>query len=491
MQERLAYNEKISLLRDDEYPMLKGITYLDHAGTSLYSKSLIDAFSREMMSQVLGNPHSTSTSALNTSQRIQDVRIRALKLFRADPEHFDIIFTANATAAIKLVLEAFAGYKSGFSYRYHRDSHTSLVGGRELASRSQCFASDTEVEMWMNRRRRCSLLSLFKTKKSHTNPSLFAYPAQSNMNGRRLPLTWPSKLRNSSHQNAYTLLDAAALVSTSPLDLSDHTTSPDFTVLSFYKIFGFPDLGCLIVRKASAHVFEQRKYFGGGTTEMVTVSPEQWFVRKENSLHERMEDGTLAIRSIIALGCAIDVHERLFGGLDKISTHTGFLAKYAYSILEGLRYENGRPVCQIYKGERSTYGDQITQGASIAMNLLHSDGSWISSSTVQKLAKTKDIHIRTGSLCNPGGMAQTLGLGSVEIKRAFAEGFRCGQEADVRAGVPMGMVRISFGAMSTVDDIEMFIQFLREEFVDSGGEGVGEKGVGGSSSQAESCDLKA
>ncbi|ORY17605.1 pyridoxal phosphate-dependent transferase [Clohesyomyces aquaticus] len=465
MKERLAYNKKISELRSAEYPMLKGITYLDHAGTSLYAKSLIDTFSSEMMSQVVGNPHSTSTSANNTFQRIENARLRALQLFNADPKYFDIVFVANATAAIKLVLEAFTGNKNGFWYGYHSASHTSLVGARELANQSQCFESDAEVERWMSRSCKCPSVSTLLSRK-RIRPSLLAYPAQSNMNGRRLPLTWPSKLRNSTHTNAYTLLDAAALVSTSPLDLSDHTTAPDFIVLSFYKIFGFPDLGCLIIRKASAHVFDQRKYFGGGTTEMVTVFPEKWVARKERSLHDRLEDGTLAIRSIIALGCALDVHEKLFGGLDQIAAHTGFLAHYAYTVLSGLIHWNGTPICKIYKPSTSEYGDGRRQGATIAMNFLRSDGSWVSSADVQKLARSKNIHIRTGSLCNPVGMALALGLSSADIKLAFAQGFRCGQEQDVRSGVPMGMVRISFGAMSTIEDVEKFLAFVREEFVE-------------------------
>lgn len=88
------------------------------------------------------------------------------------------------------------------------------------------------------------------------------------MNGERLPLEWSSRVRGSpQHENTYTLLDAAALVSTTPLDLCDHATAPDFVSISFYKIFGFPDLGALIVRKASARVLRPRKYFGGGTTD--------------------------------------------------------------------------------------------------------------------------------------------------------------------------------------------------------------------------------
>ena len=36
---------------------------------------------------------------------IEYTRLQALRFFKADPEHFDLIFVANATAAIKLVMD--------------------------------------------------------------------------------------------------------------------------------------------------------------------------------------------------------------------------------------------------------------------------------------------------------------------------------------------------------------------------------------------------
>jgi molybdenum cofactor sulfurtransferase len=80
-----------------------------------------------------------------------------------------------------------------------------------------------------------------------------------------------------AHQNTYSLLDAAALATTSPLNFSCPDEAPDFTVLSFYKVFGFPDLGALIVRKKSGHILTWRKYFGGGTVNYLTVLHESTF----------------------------------------------------------------------------------------------------------------------------------------------------------------------------------------------------------------------
>ena len=441
-----------------------GTTYLDHAGTTLYPKSLMEDFSKEMVSNLLGNPHSSSASSQLTSRRVGDIRLKVLHFFNANPDHFDLVFVANATAGIKLVVESFRDNDNGFWYGYHKDSHTSLVGARRAAvAGHHCFESDEEVEQW--------LTTGFPLRTSSDDPllCLFAYPAQSNFNGRRLPLSWPGRARSpgpTPNQRVCTLLDAAALVSTSPLDLSDVSQAPDYTILSFYKIFGFPDLGALIVRKDSSQPLQRRKYFGGGTVEMVTCIQEQWHMMKDSSLHEQLEDGTLPIHSIIALDCALSVHTKLFGSFDLVSFHSMFLAKRLYERLSALRHRNGREVCRIYTRPSSAYGDARIQGPIIAFNLQDSQGEWVSNSEVEKLAVVKNIQFRSGGLCNPGGIASSLGLAPWEMKRNFSAGQRCGNDNDIIGGKPTGAIRVSLGAMSNMQDVSTFSGFIEEFFVD-------------------------
>jgi molybdenum cofactor sulfurtransferase len=432
-------------------------TYLDHAGTTLYAKSLIERFSADMISNLYGNPHSGSASSQLSTRRIEDIRLRLLGLSKADPDEFDVVFVANATAGIKLVLEAFRDQEEGFWYGYHRDSHTSLVGLREAASQHRCFASDTEVEQW-----------LLNGTASTQAMGLFAYPAQSNMNGRRLPLNWSHRVRTEKkegNRQVYTLLDAAALVSTSPLDLSDAGTAPDFTVFSLYKMFGFPDLGALIVRKASAHVFNKRRYFGGGTVDMVVCLKEEWHAKKSETLHDRLEDGTLPIHSIMALDSAMSVHDELFGSLERVSRHTAVLAKKLYDGLAALRHGNAVGVCQVYKDPSATYGDAKTQGPIVAFNIQNSSGGWVSNGEVERLSAVKNFQLRTGGLCNPGGIASSLGLAPWEMKENFSAGQRCGNDNDIMRSKSTGMIRVSLGAMSTASDVHAFIDFVREFFV--------------------------
>ncbi|KAM5443466.1 putative molybdenum cofactor sulfurtransferase [Microsporum ferrugineum] len=459
------YREPVEKIRADEYPLLKDTTYLDHAGTTLYAKSLIEAFSQRLTSNLFGNPHSASSPSQLSTSLIDDTRLRILRFFNAKAEEFDVIFVANATAGIKLVAESLRDYDSkGFWYGYHVDSHTSLVGARGMADQgSRCFVSDEEVNEWIER-----LKSEHDALES-ARPVLFAYPGQSNMTGRRLPLGWCKDIRVCTSidgkRKAFTLFDAASLASTSSLDLSDSTRTPDFTVVSFYKIFGFPDLGALIVRKDASHLFQNRKYFGGGTVGMVLSIGEECHAKKDSSLHEQLEDGTLPFHNIIALHSAFDVHERIYCSMDNISRHTGDMAKILYDGLSSLEHGNGTKVCVIYKGP-GAYTDRALQGPIVSFNLKDSTSGWIRKSEVEKLAAVNNIQIRSGTLCNPGGMAYYLGLQAEEMKRNYSAGQRCGDDNDIIAGKPTGGLRVSLGAMTSRKDIDTFLGFIRDFYVD-------------------------
>lgn len=146
----------------------------------------MEEFSFDLIENLYGNPHSASSPSALASRRIDAIRERALRFFNADPDEFDMVFVANATAAIKMTIEcirdhATAGNTSVW-YGYHRDSHTSLVGGRELTKLHRCFTNDEEVETWIDSGERRGARS--------RRIGIFAYPGQSNMTGRRLPLSW-------------------------------------------------------------------------------------------------------------------------------------------------------------------------------------------------------------------------------------------------------------------------------------------------------------
>lgn len=288
-------------------------------------------------------------------------------------------------------------------------------------------------------------------------------------------------------QKIYTLLDAAALCTTRPLDFGDPLLAPDFTALSFYKIFGFPDLGALIVRKAAGPLLQQRRYFGGGTVDMVISLADTWHARKTASIHDSVEDGTLPFHAILALGHALDVHARLYGSMQLVSAHTAHLIRTLHDALRALRHaRSGRPAIQVYNDPGARFGDPATQGATIAFNVRRDDdddggdgAGFVGYEDVQNAANRRRIYVRSGSLCNPGGMAHFLDWSPPEMRAAYANGHRCSDPVQLVQGKPTGVVRVSLGAMSTMRDVERWVQFVREEYVDQVGVAMVEKGEKG------------
>ncbi|CAG8886052.1 unnamed protein product [Penicillium egyptiacum] len=438
-------------LRETEYPMLKGETYLDHTGTTLYASRLSKVLQTKCPPASLETRTLIRSSQLST-KKVEEVRKRTLESFNADLEHFDLVFVMNATAALKLVLEALkdvpvsqdrekASREPGLWLGYHLESYTSILGMRELADAGQhCFVSDDEVESWLRPAPSKDETGRCPGQTSGTfQVGLFAYPGQTNINGRRLPLHWPEVLRQSKdapHQRVFSILDAAALASTMSLDcFRDPDTAPDFTAVSFYKIFGFPDLGGLIVRKKSAPVLLQRPYFGGGTVEMATCSDQPWHSRKVACIHEALEDGTVPFHNIVALGCALTTHEQLYISQEHVSRHTTRLTVRLYELLSSMRHPNGEKVCEIYKDHSATYGDT---------------------------ANEHRIHLRTGTVCNPGGLAKILNLEQWELFQNYTAGVRCGCRSVLIGHKPSGIIRVSLGAMSTISDVEIFVGFVQD-----------------------------
>ncbi|RDA83769.1 hypothetical protein CP532_5190 [Ophiocordyceps camponoti-leonardi (nom. inval.)] len=449
-----GYDAAIEAMRPHEYPMLQGCVHLDHAGSTPGSRSLMGAFAAEMTSTLYANPHSASTPSQLAASRIDDIRLRLLTFFGADPSDYDLVFVANATAGVKLVVEAMRALPQGYAYAYHQDCHTSLVGAREDARLSVCL-SDAQVLSWLEG---ADPFPPVEPPVVRPSATLFSYPAQSHMDGRRYPLSWAKRLREQHMSPFYTLLDAASSAATSPLHLSSPEFVADFTVLSLYKIFGFPEIGVLIVRRAVGAVFNHRRYFGGGTVDLVICAEEQWHAPKTQTLHERLEDGTLPFQNIMAAGIALDVHQRLFGSPEMVSAHTSHLARRLRRSLCSLRHQNGSPVCVLYTPPLGT-------GPIVTFNLLDDAGGWVSLVEFEKLAGLRKIYVRTGSLCCPGGVASAIGIEPRELKRNLSAGFRCGTESDFDSEKPFGVIRASLGAMSTASDVEQLLDFINEFFV--------------------------
>lgn len=455
----------------EEFHRLKGIHYLDHAGATLYSERQMQNIMQDFCGSVYGNPHSLNTICKYTNDIVDQIRYRVLRHFNTDLDEYDVIFTSGATEAVKLVAESFnfgTGKKGAFVYA--QENHTSVIGMREAVA-DRC---STVLHLSSK-----ALEEIFSEEnhQAHIDPkscmdgenSLFAISGQCNFSGAKTPLHWVQMAKCGILNNDVgvqskwaCLLDAATLAATSPLDLS--LCQPDFVTLSFYKMFGYPTgLGALLVKKSSTHFLSDKKYFGGGTVLMALSGVRKHIARP--ILHERFEDGTISYLSIIAVGHGLDTLSRLMGSMSNVRRHTFSLARRAHHSLKNLCHYNDTPVAILYCD--NDFEDPDTQGAIVNFNLLRPDGKHVGYNKVLNMANSHKIQLRTGCFCNPGACQRHLGLSEKDLQSHFEAGHVCGDKNDLINGVPTGTVRISFGYMSTEDDVTAFLNMVYQCFVEN------------------------
>src|SRR5258708_1429055 len=259
-------------LRRHEFARLDAgrVAYLDYAGAALYAESHVAAHRAALSQSVFGNPHSEHGSSRASTAAIDAARRRVLRFLDAGDD-YAVSFTANASAAIKLVAEAFRFTPSHASV-LPADNHNSMNGVREYARRAGApveslpLRGDLRLDDAEAR-----LISLGRT-------GLFAFPAQSNFSGVRHPLSLAARAQALGFR---VLLDAAALVPTCPLSL--RACPVDFVAVSFYKIFGYPTgVGALVARRDALEAL-RRPWFAGGTVTYASVQLERHQFRP---LHE-------------------------------------------------------------------------------------------------------------------------------------------------------------------------------------------------------------
>ena len=173
----------------------------------------------------------------------ETARRHVLDYFHAAPDEYCVVFTGNASQALKLVGESYP-FGPGSRFLLTFDNHNSVNGIREFARARGAETTyvpvippDLASRCRRHRRRTWS-------GQSQAGTGLFAYPAQSNFSGVQHDLGW---IAEAQARGWDVLLDAAAFVPTNRLDLG--RWKPDFVVLSFYKMFGYPTgVGALLAR---------------------------------------------------------------------------------------------------------------------------------------------------------------------------------------------------------------------------------------------------
>jgi selenocysteine lyase/cysteine desulfurase len=446
---------KLDDLRRTEYGYLDehGHLYLDYTGAGLAARAQYRAHAERLSAALYGNPHSVNPTSEASTELVERARARVLAHVNASPDEYTAVFTQNATGAARLVGEAYP-----FTRRTRLvltfDNHNSVNGLREFARRRHAktvYVPTQAPELRVS----WPALEAVLTR----GRGLFAYPAQSNFSGVRHPLDWIERAQDLGYD---VLVDAAAYLPTASLDLS--TVHPEFVLVSWYKLFGYPTgVGCLIARR-DALARLARPWFSGGTIQAVSVGMPWHEMAPDESA---FEDGTLNFLSIPDVHFGLDWLGGI--GVPVIGTRVRCLTDWFLRRLGELTHTDGTPMTRVYGPT-----DTTDRGGTVAFNFLDPTGHVVDERLVAAETSAAGISLRTGCFCNPGVGEDAFGLDVRALKPL--RGARTGSLDEYLSliGLPTaGAIRVSFGLVSTVDDVDRFIEFAKKTYRDRSPDAVG------------------
>ncbi|UJR27990.1 hypothetical protein I4U23_009248 [Adineta vaga] len=491
-----GYNGLIDQVYEKEFSSRLPVDriYLDHAGTTLYTQSQLDTHFDQLRTSTLNNPHSEQDDS-KTLLLIQECMEFILSIFETSSRDYSIIFTLNTTHACQLLSTLFP-FSSQSEYAYMIDSHNSLIGIRQQAKlHGGSFSVIDYPSFIYNQQKDLDHHSSFHCvghsssslplNSESTIPSycLFACPAENNFNGLRPALNQllepfliarenlsesfpiPVKRQPSKSCHWLTLVDCAKYLSTKSFSLSTYPV--DFLVLSFYKIFGYPTgLGALIIRNDTLKILNKEHYFGGGSVEYVSPYDDSRVDYKSNI--NAFIHGTIPFTSILSVyhGFQLITSKLTY---KSISLHTQCLIDYCRNEMCQLNYSNGQILCLFYDQRNDLLREHgYSYGPILNFNLYNKHGQFLSCRLIQRIAADHNIILRVGTFCAPGASQAYLGSRkSFETNHECRRGLFCGTNHDgedvIDSGQqPLGSIRLSLGWMSRYEDIQTWINFLRQ-----------------------------
>ena len=436
-------------LRAKEFGRLdqSGQVYLDYTGGSLYAACQVRQHSESLAQGVFGNPHSNSPTSVRSADMMDACRRRILRFFNASPDEYGVVFTANASQALKLVGESYP-FQPGDCFLLTFDNHNSVNGIREF---DRVRGAKTVYVPALPPDLRADDATLAAQLGAHGGSAhrLLAYPAQSNFSGVQHPLEW---ITDAQQRGWDVLLDAAAFVPTNRLDLS--AAQPDYVALSFYKMFGYPTgIGVLLARWPALEKLH-RPWFSGGTVAVASVQGDRHFLETGAAA---FEDGTLDYLNIPAIELGLDLLDSV--GIETVHERVACLTSWLMKELLRLRHSSGGGLVRIY-GPTS----MESRGGTLAFNFYTESGAVIDHNTVEEMAAGQGISLRTGCFCNPGAGEVALGIGEEELTRCFAAAPDRMDRDDLMRCInadSSGAVRVSLGWVSNFADVHRFLEFAK------------------------------
>jgi len=426
-------------LRGREFARLDrhGIAYLDFAASGLHSASQASFYSSLLAEGLFGNPHSEHQPSRDSMAAIEAARRGVLEAAGLSERDYAVCFTANTSAAIKLVGEAYPfGARRGLVLS--QDNHNSVNGIREFARAAGAPVSilplthDLRLD---SPEERLAALPL--------PAGLIAYPAQSNFSGVRHPLGLIAAARAKGYD---VLIDAAGLSAGGCAGLRG--CEADFIALSFYKLFGLPTGVGVLIARHDALARLRRPWFAGGTVDFVSVELDR---HQLQAGAEGFHDGTPNFLGIAAVPFGFAILDEL--GSDRLARRLNALTAALIDRLRSLIHPSGDPVVRLYGPL-----DLQDRGATVAFNVVTPDGRPVPFAAVERRARRLGVALRGGCFCNPGASEAAFGFRGADVERclgAVRTDFSVARFAScLGPDQAVGALRISLGYPTVAADLD-------------------------------------
>lgn len=371
--------------------------YLDHASTTFPKPPAVwEAFLHQ--AREVGAPAGRSSygDATETDRQIGETRLALSRFFGARPER--VAFTLNATDALNMVLKS----------HLHPGDHviTTQLEHNSIMRPLSFLEDERDVSITTIPASREGFINPLDIRESlNSKTRLIAMMHASNVTGNLLAIEETSQL---AHNNGIAfLVDAAQTAGTLPIHLEKDGI--DFLAVPGHKgLLGPPGTGALIFSEK----FDISPLREGGTGFQ---SKE---IRQPLDYPQRLESGSPNAPAIVALGAAI--HYLNQRGLGAIRDHLEDLMRVFQSGLEKLNGVHWYGTRDISRRE-PVYAINVNGYAPEELAAI--------------LDTSFGVQVRSGLHCAPG-THQAIGT------------------------YPEGTCRFSFGAMSTLEDVEAALEAL-------------------------------
>ena len=379
----------------------KELVYLDNASTTQKPQSVLDAIHSYYV-ETNANVHRGLYSLGQKATEAYEGARQKISEFIGAEDSASVIFTKGTTESINLVASAWGNSHVNEGDEIllsEMEHHSNIVPWQLLAKRKK--AKIKAIPLDQDHRLDLNAMDSLVSEKT----KIVALVHQSNVTGVINPIEIISK--KISHTNAVFLVDGAQSVAHLPVNMSN--LGCDYFAFSGHKMYG-PTGGGILFAKPN-RLNEMDPFQGGGEMiDRVTIEESTW-----NVPPWKFEAGTPNIAQAVGMGSAVDFVTDL--GLEMIDGHLNELTLIALNELGKIQ----------------------------DIKLFHS-------------GNPKENVI---SFVVEGIHPQDLAMIMNEDRIAFRVGHHCAQPLMKHFGVS-ATARISFAVYNTVEDINRFIQSLKE-----------------------------